>query len=217
MELKKIHAGELKNLSKQRKLTAVKTAVENSHGVLKNFFQQSIVQVLQDFAPGLRGEDIFPAFISRRRESLALREDMAVLQALLDRFEEITETTEAGARRETWVLYLLLQKEYIRAMREDTCKHMRYQDLIEFEKYFTLVEELAFEDLHRDDQLDKFKMESKFFKILVETTIGHINNRTDLQDEPLDPARVMDRLHRFLAGRLEDLLTPAAGREATTI
>jgi len=205
MELKKIHAGELQNLSKHRQLATVKTAVENSHGILRNFFQQSLVQLLQDFSPGLLGEEIFPVFVSRRRESVKLREDLAVLQALMDKFEEITETTPAGAQLDTWIKYLILQKGWVRRMHEETSIYMRHQDLVEFTKYFSLIEDLAHDDLHLTDQLDKFKMESKFFKILVETTLGHINNRVDLQDLPLDHRRVELRLKRFIARCREDL------------
>lgn len=198
MELKKIHAGELQNLAKQRKLSAVKTAVENSHGILKNFFQQSLVALLQTFEPALKGEEIFPVFLSRRREGLRLREDLAVLQAMMDKFEEVTETTELGTQTSAYVKYLILQKAFIHHLREQTCQYMRHQDLVEFEKYFSFVEGLSLDDLHLAAELDKFKMESKFFKILVETTLGHIANRVDIQDESLDAAAVKERLGRFV-------------------
>lgn len=204
MELKKIHAGELQNLAKQRKFSAVKTAVENSHGILRNFFQQSMVQLLQNFDGDLKGEEIFPVFLSRRRESIKVREDLAVLQAMMDKFEEVTETTELGTQITTYVKYLVLQKAWIQKMRDDTCQFMRYQDLVEFEKYFGFVEGLNLDDLHLADELDKFKMESKFFKILVETTLGHVANRVDLQDEPLDAPRVAERLKRFVSRFDED-------------
>jgi hypothetical protein len=199
MELKKIHSGELLNLAKQRKLSAVKTAVENSHGIFKNFFQQSIVALLQTFEPSLKGEEIFPVFLSRRRESIRVREDLGVLQAIMDKFEEVTETTELGMHLSTYVKYLVLQKGWIQRLREETVPFMRYQDLVEFEKYFGFVEGLNLDDLHLADELDKFKMESKFFKILVETTLGHIANRGDLQDEPLNAVRVQERMKRFVA------------------
>jgi hypothetical protein len=199
MELKKIHTGELLNLSKHQKVDAVKTAVENSHGILVNFFQQSIYQLLKTFEPELLGEQLFPVFISRRRQSIKLREDLAVLEALMDKFEEITETTEAGTRLDTYLKYLLLQKGMVNRMRRDTLTLMRYQDHLEYEKYFKFIEELSLDDLHIMETLDKFKMESKFFKILVETTLGHIENRMELADIPLDRARTDRRLKKFIA------------------
>lgn len=198
MELKKIHTGELLNLSKHKKLSTVKTAVENSHGILMNFFQQSVIQLLMTFEPGLQGPEIFPVFISRKRQSLRLREDLAVLQALMDKFEEITETTDKGMFLDTYVKYLMLQKGWVIRMKRNTAAIMRYQDLVEFEKYFEFVEGLKSDDLHLMETLDKFKMESKFFKILVETTIGQVNNRNELQNEPLEDKKVERRLKRFI-------------------
>ena len=208
MELKKIHGAELQNLSKHRTIDVVKTAVENSHGILTNFFQQSVVQLLQGFRPGLEGEEIFPSFISRRMVSMAIREDLAVLQALMDKFEEITETTEAGMHLETYVKYLVLQKGYVEKLRKDTCILMRHQDLVEFEKYFRFIEELTFDDLHIMDELEKFKMESKFFKILVETTLGHIDNRADLRDVPLNDDNVKAKLRKFITHYLNQIKDP---------
>lgn len=199
MELKKIHSGELLNLAKRQEVDAVKTGVENSHGILLNFYQQSIIQLLKVFRPEILGEEIFPLFLSQRRQSIKVREDLAVFQSLMDKFEEITETTEAGVRHGTYIKYLLLQKGWISKMRVETCPLMRYQDLIEFEKYFDLIESLTIDDLHIMDTLDKFKMESKFFKILLETTLSHINNRSELGDAPLDQARVSKLLKRFIA------------------
>ncbi|HUT56050.1 MAG TPA: hypothetical protein VM658_21850 [bacterium] len=203
MELKKIHAGELLNLAKQKKLESVKTAVENSHGILMNFFQQSVIQILKVFESGLAGEEIFPVFISRRKQSLKLREDLAVFRSMMEKFEEITETTEAGMHLDTYLKYLVLQKGFVARMRRGTMPLMRYHDLVEFEKYLKFVEGLGLDDLHIMDKLDKFKMESKFFKILVETTLGHIDNRSELQGEPLDKARVERRLKRFVVEYLK--------------
>ncbi len=203
MELRKIHSGELMNLSKHKDINFVHTAVENSHGILTNFFQQSIIQLLSVFQPDLIGEQIFPEFISRKRQSIKLREDIAVLQALMDKFEEISETTEAGASTDTFVKYLILQKGWVMKMRRETAPLMRHQDLIEFDKYFKMVEELSLEDLSSPDKLDKFKMESKFFKIFVETTLGQIDNRADLQGVPLDLKRVENQLKRYISAHLK--------------
>lgn len=203
MEMKKIHSGELLNLSKQRKVESLRTAVENSHGILLNFFQQSVIQLLKVFSPQLEGEEIFPAFISRRKQSIKLREDLALLQMLMDKFEEITETTEAGNSLDTYLKYLVIQKDLVARLRRDIVPLMRYQDLIEFEKYFNFIEELTLDDLHLMDKLDRFKMESKFFKIFVETTLSHIGNRSELQALPLNPRRVEKALKRFIAEYLK--------------
>lgn len=202
MELKKIHTGELLNLAKHQSMDAARTAVENSHGILKNFFQQSVYQLLSVFQPKLYGEEVYPEFISKKRQSIKLREEIAIFQALMEKFEELTETTEAGARLDTYLKYLLLQKKWAGRMRRQALPLMRHQDLVEFEKYFRFIEGLSLDDLHVQDTLEKFKMESKFFKIFVETTLGHLENRAELQGLPLDEKRVENVLKRFIANQI---------------
>jgi hypothetical protein len=116
----------------------------------------------------------------------------------MNKFEEITETTEAGASLDTYIKYLIIQKGLVARLRRETAPLMRYQDLIEFEKYFKFIEDLSLDDLHLMDKLDRFKMESKFFKIFVETTLGHIHNRSEIQEMPLNPNRIEKNLKRFI-------------------
>jgi hypothetical protein len=198
MEMKKVYQGELQKATQPILPDQMRVAIENSHGVLQNFFQQSIVQLVQLFVPELRGEDIFTSFVSKRQQSLKLREDLWVLRALMDKFEEITETSIQGATLSTYLKYLQLQKAYVRLLDRETMPMLRYGDLIEFLKYFDFIRGLSPEDLHLMDRLDRFKMESKFFKIYVETTLGHLENRSELQQLPLDHKAAELRLKRFI-------------------
>ncbi len=198
MEINKIHDNELAHLSKSQDPDFVKTSVENSHGILANFFQQSIIQILKVFEPSLQEESVFPGFITHRIDSLQLRQDLAVFQALMDKFEEILETTSAGTSLDTYVKYLRLQKGWIAKLRRDTVPLMRYHDYIEFDKYFRFIEQTSEKDLENPDVLDKFKMDTKFFKIFVETTLGQIDNRACLQDNPLDRKKVERTLKHFI-------------------
>jgi hypothetical protein len=198
MEINKIHNSELAHLSKSQDPDFVKTCVENSHGILANFFQQSIIQILKVFEPQLMEESVFPGFITHRIDSLQLRQDLAVFQALMDKFEEILETTSAGTSLETYIKYLRLQKGWIAKLRRDSVPLMRYHDFIEFDKYFRFIEETTEDDLENPDVLDKFKMDTKFFKIFLETTLGQIDNRTCLQDKPLDRKKVERTLKHFI-------------------
>ena len=198
MEMKKIYQTELQKTSQPADPDALRTAIENSHGVLQNFFQQSIVLLVRLFAPELQGEDIFTSFVSKRQQSLKIREDLWVFRALMDKFEEITETSIQGATLSTYIKYLHLQKTFIRYLERETLPLLRYGDLIEFRKYFDFIQSLSPDDLHLMDRLDRFKMESKFFKIFVETTLGHLGNRAELQDLPLDEKTAEMRLKRFI-------------------
>ncbi|MFO8057593.1 MAG: hypothetical protein R6V10_09870, partial [bacterium] len=169
-----------------------------SHGILANFFQQSIIQVLRVFEPELIEENVFPGFITHRMDSIQLRQDLAVFQALMDKFEEILETTSAGKSLDTYVKYLSLQKGWIAKLRRDTVPLMRHHDYVEFDKYFRFVEETSDKDLENSDILEKFQMEAKFFKIFLETTLGQVDNRACLQDKPLDRKKVERTLKHFI-------------------
>lgn len=199
MELKKINQNELAGSTKQSQPDLLRASVENSQGILSNFFQQSIVQLVQIFSSDLKGEDIFVSFVSRKWQSLRLREDLWVLRNMMDKFEELTETSIDGAKLTTYIKYLILQKAYINYLRRETIPLLRYEDLIEFRRYFDFIDSLAMDDLHLMDKLDKFKMESKFFKIFVETTVGHINNRAEIQESPLDERACENRLKQFIS------------------
>ena len=203
MELKKIRDSELAGVSKEANLDRLKTGIENSKGILVNFLQQSIVQLTQTLMPRVKGEEIFPDFISRKKQSLQLREDLAVLHSLMNKFEEITETTEAGASPQTFKTYLFLQQKYVRYMEENTVPLIRYGDLVEFRRYFKKLFSLKPSDLEQKEKLEEFKMESKFFKIFLETTLGHINQRADLQNLPPDRKKVEARLKDFINQQLK--------------
>ena len=203
MELKKIRYSELAGASKETQLDRLKTGVENSKGILVNFLQQSIVQLTQTLMPEVKGEEIFPDFISKKEQSIKLREDLAVLHSLMNKFEEITETTEAGASPQTFKKYLILQQEYVKYMKENTVPMIRYGDLVEFRRYFKKLFSLKPSDLDQSEKLEEFKMESKFFKIFLETTLGQINQRAELQNFPLDQKRVEARLKDFINHKLK--------------
>ncbi len=199
MELKKVFQTELMDLSKHSSIEPLRAAVENSHGILHNFFQQSIVQLVMLFQPHLRGEDVFTSFVSKKLQSVKLRNDLWIFQSLMDKFEEITESTEEGASLSTYSKYLNLQKSYIAYMKRETVPLLRFSDWVEFNKYFKFIGSLNHDDLHLMDKLEKFKLESKFFKIFVETTLGNLSNRTELQDTPIDIDSLTNRLKRFIA------------------
>ena len=77
LELKKVMNTELLDISVARQADSVRTRVENSHGILKDCFQQSVVQLAQAFDPAVDGSDIFPDFTAKRDQSMQLRDGLA--------------------------------------------------------------------------------------------------------------------------------------------
>jgi len=218
MELRKINQSELVGASKHNQLDPLKTSIENAKGILGNFLMQSIVQMILTLEPEIEGQEIFPDFTSKKKQSAKLREELAVFKTLMDKFEEITESTVEGASLKNFIKYLLIQKSYIKYMEKHTVSLIRYGDLIEFRKYFAKINAIGSEDLHRMDKLEEFKMESKFFKIFLETTLGHICQRAELSREPLDEKRIQARLKMFVAKGMAafDSRAEAASRPRST-
>jgi len=203
MELKKINQSELAGATKQAQLDPLKASVENSKGILSNFLEQSIVQMIQQLQPEIKGEEIFPDFISKKEQSKKLRMDLAVFRTLMDKFEEITETSLEGASLNNFMKYLELQKFYIQYLEKHTVQFIRYGDWIEFKRYFARIKSIRISDLHQMNQLDEFKMESKFFKIFLETTLSQVNQRADLSSEPLAEGQIQERFHLFISRERE--------------
>ena len=70
LELKKVINTELLDISVTRQPDIVRARVENSHGILKDCFQQSVVQLAQVFDAEVEGHDIFPDFTAKLEQSV---------------------------------------------------------------------------------------------------------------------------------------------------
>ena len=73
LELKKVINTELLDISVSRQADNIRARVENSHGILKDCFQQSVVQLAEAF-DGIDGNEIFPNFTAKLEQSVHLRE-----------------------------------------------------------------------------------------------------------------------------------------------
>ena len=88
LELKKVLNTELTDVSVTRQTENVRTRVENSHGILKDCFQQSIVQLAQAFTPSIDGARIFPDFMAKREQSVRLRDGLAQVTRAVQAYQE---------------------------------------------------------------------------------------------------------------------------------
>src|SRR4029079_12748982 len=95
LELKKVINTELLDISVARQADSVRTRVENSHGILKDCFQQSVVQLAQAFDPTVDGSDIFPDFTAKREQSVLLRQGLVLLIKALRDFENRRDESSA--------------------------------------------------------------------------------------------------------------------------
>jgi hypothetical protein len=124
-ELKKVISTELMDISVTRQTETIRTRVENSHGILKDCFQQCVVQLATHFEPAIAGLDIFPAFTARLEHSIRLRDHLGSLVTMVRTFQARKDGATAGA-----------MKEAISKFYDTDMKYLMYRDWSGFELFF---------------------------------------------------------------------------------
>jgi hypothetical protein len=125
LELKKVINTELLDISVARQAESIRSRVENSHGILKDCFQQSVVQLAQVFDETVEGSDIFPDFTAKLDQSVRLRDGLAFLIQSIRSFERAKD--EASA---------LKMKEHISEFYDNSIKFLMYRDWSGFELFY---------------------------------------------------------------------------------
>jgi hypothetical protein len=166
LELKKVINTELLDISVARQSDNVRARVENSHGILKDCFQQSVVQLAQVFEPGLVGRDIFPDFTAKLEQSVQLRDGLAWL---------IKAVREFQARKEDGASVRL--KEAISRFYDTNMKFLMYRDWSGFELFFI--------EILKCTSLPALLLISHRFETFLMTLYREVQKRAILQDVPL--------------------------------
>lgn len=193
METKRVYLQELKDILKNKAPRYFRGRIENSHGILKNLAEQSVVQIAQFYKPDLKGEDIFTSFITKVEQSLKLREDIFVLHRFLTLLEENANTPEKRMRTFESLKNFMLYFESF------TYRLLRYEDYEEFVSFFK--EMLLFKNEQiTEGGFNKLMEKIHNFKIFLETTLRHIANRAELRDKPIDISRVDKIMNQYLSG-----------------
>jgi len=192
METKRVFLQELKDITQKKSYPYFRGKMENSHGILKNLAEQSILQLSLFFKPTLHGEEIFESFTTKLQQSLKLREDICVLHRFLEFLEEKADVPEERER------VFHSARNYMLYFESFTFRLLRYDDYHEFVSFFTDM--FAFND---DDVLAEFKFKRflekiHYFKIFLETTLRHLDNRAELKERPIDNKRVQELVEQYL-------------------
>ena len=129
MELRKVFAYELVGMSSLHQAPLIYVKVENSHGLLRDSFQQSVVGLAQLFDQALDGAQLFDAFRTKLEQSLALRRDLWTLLQLVRRCEEEpdTEMIERLLNRLAW-------------FREGSLRYLMFKDWEASERFMEEVD-----------------------------------------------------------------------------
>lgn len=163
--------------------------IENSHGILKNLAEQTIIQIAQAFDPGISGGEIFESFTTKLEQSLRLREDMHVLQKFLALVE--SRKTEAERRQ-----VLAAMRNFMLYFQSFTFRMLRYDDYEEFSTFFDRL--LSAPEEPAGKALARIMERINHFRIFAETCLKQLANRAELIGRPLDQARVKSILNQYL-------------------
>ncbi len=168
LELKKVLNTELLDLSVARQADSIRARVENSHGILRDCFQQSVVQLAQVFDPQVEGQEVFPDFTAKLEQSLRLREGLLLLIRAVRRFQ---------ARRDDEAA--LQMKDEISSFYDSNMKYLMYRDWAGFELFF--IEILKCSSVAALSQI------GHRFETFLMTLFREIQKRSILQSQPLSP------------------------------
>jgi hypothetical protein len=167
MELNKVFRHELVGLAAARHPSTIFTKVENSHGLLRECFQQTILSLVRALDPAFVGEKLFDSMHAKLRQSLLLRQELWTLS------ESVRRAERDGDRKPLAPLVARLHAFQTGAMR-----HLMYKDWESFERFVAEVTaargavELV-PVLHR-------------FATYLDALFNQINMRAVLADHPFD-------------------------------
>jgi hypothetical protein len=175
-ELKKVINTELLDISVTRQPDIVRARVENSHGILKDCFQQSVVQLAQTFEPEVQGRDIFPDFTAKLDQSLGLRDSLARLIRAVRRFQADRDEYQGVA-----------MKEEISHFYDHNMKDLMYRDWSGFELFFI--------EILKCTSLPALAQISHRFETFLMTLYREVQKRSILQNAPASPEDLLSAEH----------------------
>jgi hypothetical protein len=187
MESKRVYQQELKDIFEYESPSQLRGKIENSHGILKNLIEHTIINLAQHWRPNIKGETIFTAFVTKTEQSVKLRENIYVLSRVLMLLEESVDDSVESVKM---LRSLKICMEYFE---KTTFKLLRYDDYEEFQAFF--VEALAYE---MNEDFKKFLTRCQYFIVFLDTTLRHIENRAELKEIPLEVDRSEDVVRQFL-------------------
>lgn len=189
MESKRVYNQELKEIFRNKSVSQLKARIENSHGILKNLSEQSVIQIVQFFAPTVKGEDVFESFVTRLEQSLKLRDDVIILEKFLRLFEDAKSMEERHNVFDAIINYMLYFQSF-------TFRLLRYEDYEEFLSFFDKV--LSLGRGINEKAVQGLLEEVHKFRIFVETCIRQISNRAELLNIPPDMEKINNSIKQYL-------------------
>ncbi len=166
LELRKVINTELLDISASRQTESVRARVENSHGILTDCFQQSVVQLAQLFDSHIQGGDVFGDFTEKLEQSVELREGLAEVIRAVRLFGRAKDERTAAD-----------MKEQVSRFYDHQMKYLMYRDWSGFEIFF--IEILKCTSLGALGQI------AHRFETFLMTLFREVSKRAILHDLPI--------------------------------
>jgi hypothetical protein len=166
LELKKVINTELLDISVAQQSDGIRARVENSHGILKDCFQQSVVQLAQMFDPQIDGQSIFPDYMAKLVQSTELRDGLARLLLKLREFDSTRDELSA-----------VELKQACSEFYDENMKHLMYRDWSGYELFFI--------EILKCNSLTGLKQIGHRFETFLVTLFREVQKRTVLQGVPM--------------------------------
>jgi hypothetical protein len=164
IDINKVVRVELADLSSAQSSENVRARIENAHGILKDCFQQSVVQLAGALDAGLTGVGVFTDFVTKKERSLALKKALEnLLRVVRDFYARGDEVTAVALRENT-------AKFYDRQLR-----HLMYRDWSAFEQFFV--------EILKCNSLAALKPITHRYETFLQTLLREVEKRAVLQSQ----------------------------------
>jgi len=158
---------ELVFVSQERQAPPIYTKIENSHGLLRNCFQSSIVALVQALDKSVDAKTIFPSMVDR------LQEAQKLLQELWDLRQAIKDLLDKGKEFD-----LNRVMDRLTSFRESSLRYLMYRDWGEFERLSDAI-------ITTTSEIELRTLLRKFVSFL-EALVQEVSNRSVLQESPAE-------------------------------
>lgn len=164
IDINKVVRVELADLSAAPSSENVRARIENAHGILKDCFQQSVVQLALALDPGFQGSGVFSDFVTKKERSLSLKAALETLLRTVGDFSARGDETTAVALREGTARF------YDRQLR-----HLMYRDWSAFEQFFV--------EILKCNSLVALRPITHRYETFLQTLLREVEKRAVLQAE----------------------------------
>ncbi|MFN0120343.1 MAG: hypothetical protein ACKV2V_07565 [Blastocatellia bacterium] len=171
MEFNKVYGHELVGFLQLRQAPLIYARAENSHGLLRNCLQQTVVGAAAAFDPEFNGQTLFDTMQTRFSQSFKLRDDIWRVISFLRHYETRPDKSAIAPLIDT-----------LASFRDGALKLLMYKDWEQYEQFHEEIliscsrEELA-QVLHR-------------FATYMETLLGQVNLRSVLANHPFEYPKI---------------------------